>query len=55
MASYRKKVTISRAHAVGKAARRLPPKSSHAEIHITGGDRLAPLARAEYLIASYIC
>jgi len=55
MAVYRKKITISRAHAVGKAAMRLPPKSSQAEIHITGGDRLAPLARAEYLIASYIC
>jgi len=52
---YRKKNTISRAQAVGKAARRLPPKSSQAEMHITGGARLAPLARTEYLIASYIC
>lgn len=55
MAEYKKKITISRAQAVGKAARRLPPKSSQAEIHITGGARLAPLAREEYLIASYIC
>jgi hypothetical protein len=55
MEEYRKNLTISRAQAVGKAASRLPPKSSQAEMHITGGDRLAPLARAEYLIPSYIC
>lgn len=54
MIGCKKNITISRAQAVGKAARRLPPKSSHAEMHITGGARLTPLARTEYLIASYI-
>ena len=44
--------TISRAQAVGKAARRLPPKSSQAATHMTGGARLPPLASTEYRMAS---
>lgn len=39
--------TISKAQAVGKAARRFPPKSSQAATHMMGGDLLAPLARTE--------
>lgn len=44
--------TISRAQAVGKAASLLPPKSSQAATHMTGGARFAPLASTEYLMAS---
>lgn len=44
--------TISSAQAVGNAASRLPPKSSQAATHITGGARLAPLAKTEYRMAS---